>query len=636
MHRQTWVVGWGLCAAALAGCGDDGTAADTGTMTMATSVGPSATESTTTPTGGEASTADAPTGGMSMSQGETFGTTMGTTVGETPADPSTTGGPTTEGLSTGPGDMGPSCVDTCIDGVCVAEVCCPINQACESTCCDAGQVCSFQQCVVPGNACIDATDCADDEYCEYSLGDEAMPPMCMGGVDLANGKCLPQPPECDEGVEPVEGEPITCLPQCEVIPPVNDFGIVLKAAWGGQVVQPYSTDIMMAPIVIQLDDDNCDGKVNEKDIPEIVFSTFTGGKYFKQGTLHAISLKDGAFVEKFTVPNVTQPGAGLAAADLDGDGVPEIVGCMDPGPAGNSCCDAQAQNTGAIAFKADGSTFWTQPDTTKVHCGYDHPVIGDVDQDGAPEVLIGWTLLDGATGAIKTEIDPAHSWGQKLMGLADVDGDGQLDVTNGIRAFKADGTKIWDLTGVVVNGFHGVGDFDLDGSPEVVIISSGGPHTMSLVRYNPMSPTGADIIRSGVDINNGISTKTFCNAGSEYGGGAPTVADFNGDGTPDVGAAGAVGYVVFSGAAMMDPNVPDSDIDLWFKTTKDCSSAVTGSSVFDFNGDGKAEVVYNDEWHLWMYDGTTGNNLIPSTCSTTGTLWEYPLVADVDNVGDMA
>jgi hypothetical protein len=34
-----------------------------------------------------------------------------------------------------------------------------------------------------------------------------------------------------------------------------------------------------------------------------------------------------------------------------------------------------------------------------------------------------------------------------------------------------------------------------------------------------------------------------------------------------------------------------------------------------------------------MYDGSTGSNLIPSTCSTTGTLWEYPLVADVDNDG---
>ena len=72
---------------------------------------------------------------------------------------------------------------------------------------------------------------------------------------------------------------------------------------------------------------------------------------------------------------------------------------------------------------------------------------------------------------------------------------------------------------------------------------------------------------------------------------------------------------------------------LWSKTTHDCSSAVTGSSVFDFNGDGKAEVIYSDEHHLWMYDGPTGTNLIPSTCNTTGTLWEYPLVADVDNNG---
>ncbi|HEY8377175.1 MAG TPA: VCBS repeat-containing protein, partial [Nannocystis sp.] len=140
-------------------------------------------------------------------------------------------------------------------------------------------------------------------------------------------------------------------------------------------------------------------------------------------------------------------------------------------------------------------------------------------------------------------------------------------------------------------------------------------------------------LRKGVDINNGISTIAFCNAGSEYGGGPPTVADFDGDGIPDVGAAGAVGYIVFSGAKMMDPNVPNEDIDLWFKTTHDCSSAVTGSSVFDFNGDGKAEVIYSDEYHLWMYDGPTGTNLIPSTCNTTGTLWEYPLVADVDNDG---
>jgi len=44
-------------------------------------------------------------------------------------------------------------------------------------------------------------------------------------------------------------------------------------------------------------------------------------------------------------------------------------------------------------------------------------------------------------------------------------------------------------------------------------------------------------------------------------------------------------------------------------------------------------VVYSDEFHLWMYDGQTGNNLIPKLCNTTGTLWEYPVIADVDNDG---
>ena len=622
------VAAWMALGTGLAGCGDSG-GSSAGSSGGGSSGGVGVTEGNSTgPTTSGNSTGDVPTGGGSL----------GETQGETSASTSETGPvSTSEGVTTGPvADMGPACAETCLEGVCVAEVCCPINQACVDSCCGEGDVCSFQQCVTPGADCVDATDCPPDAYCEYTLGEMEKPPMCMGGVSLGTGKCLPTPPECEEGEEPVEGEPITCLPKCEVKPPADDFGIVLKAAWGGQVMPPYASDIMMSPIVVQLDDDDCDGKVNEKDIPEIVFSTFTGGGYFKQGTLHAISLKDGAFVDKFSVANVTQPGAGLAAADLDNDGVPEIVGCMNPGPAGNSCCDAVAQNTGVIAFKADGTTLWTQPDTAKVHCGYEAPVIGDVDQDGQPEVLVGWTLMDGKTGAIKKEIDPTHTWGQKLMGLADVDGDGLLDVLDGQRAYKADGTPLWDLrqgANQIVSGYHAVGDFDLDGKPEVVVISSGGPHTMSLIRYDPNAPGGAAVIRKGVDINNGISTKAFCNAGSEYGGGPPTVADFDGDGVPDVGAAGAVGYVVFSGKLMMDPNVASTDIDLWFKTTKDCSSAVTGSSVFDFNGDGKAEVVYSDEYHLWMYDGSTGSNLIPSTCNTTGTLWEYPLVADVDNDG---
>ena len=49
-----------------------------------------------------------------------------------------------------------------------------------------------------------------------------------------------------------------------------------------------------------------------------------------------------------------------------------------------------------------------------------------------------------------------------------------------------------------------------------------------------------------------------------------------------------VGARSVSPGMSLEPNVINADVDVWYKTTKDCSSAVTGSSVFAFNGDGKA------------------------------------------------
>jgi hypothetical protein len=83
----------------------------------------------------------------------------------------------------------------------------------------------------------------------------------------------------------------------------------------------------------------------------------------------------------------------------------------------------------------------------------------------------------------------------------------------------------------------------------------------------------------------------------------------------------------------MNTSVADASSFLWVKQTVDCSSAGTGSSLFDFNGDGKAEVIYTDEYTFHIYEGATGNVLF-ETCNTSGTLSEYPLVADVDNDGE--
>ena len=55
--------------------------------------------------------------------------------------------------------------------------------------------------------------------------------------------------------------------------------------------------------------------------------------------------------------------------------------------------------------------------------------------------------------------------------------------------------------------------------------------------------------------------------------------------------------------------------------------------MFDFEGDGAAEVVYADEHTLWIFDGATGAVKMQQDGHASGTLMEYPLIADVDNDG---
>src|SRR5262249_45246807 len=150
------------------------------------------------------------------------------------------------------------------------------------------------------------------------------------------------------------GDPITCLPKCEYKPPVGQLSPVLKYAWGNPAALNTQDSVMMAPVVIQLDDDTCDGVIDERDIPEIVFFTFASGNYNGNGTLHGISIVNGKVVDKWsanagaTSPN--HPGRSIAAGNIDGVPGNEIVVCTT--------------DNRVRAYTAAGTELWLSPPGT--------------------------------------------------------------------------------------------------------------------------------------------------------------------------------------------------------------------------------------------------------------------------------
>ncbi len=107
--------------------------------------------------------------------------------------------------------------------------------------------------------------------------------------------------------------------------------------------------------------------------------------------------------------------------------------------------------------------------------------------------------------------------------------------------------------------------------------------------------------------------------------GKPAVVhDFNGDAKADVAAATCQQYTAYSilGASITP---------MWSAPVQDLSGLAT-ATAFDFLGSGSAQAIYADETQVWAFDGITGKTAFTAP-RKSGTLIEYPVVADIDNDG---
>ncbi len=385
---------------------------------------------------------------------------------------------------------------------------------------------------------------------------------------------------CPSGVLP--GFPGSSDETCAAAPVVGTFDPVVEWSWTENADFPGYAQVMATPAVGDIDGDG---------IPDIVFTAFTGENWNGTGDLVALS-GDGSGV-KFDLAQAGghhfQGAAGVALGDLDGDGSPEI--CVP------------SDSAALVCLASDGSFEWAAG-TEASH--YGAPAIADLDGDGRAEVILGRQVFDADGNVLSVGAGgkgSQNAWWDgtdtALSFAADMDDDGVLDIVAGNTVYRMDGSVLWNDGGP--DGFPAVADFDDDGLPEVVKVSGG---TVTL--------TDTD----------GRSLWTVNPNFGGYGG-PPTVADFDGDGEPEIGVAGANFYTVLR----------RDGSTLWQMPVSDVSSNMTGSSVFDFEGDGAAEVVYADEHTLWVFSGATGAVELQDTDHASATAFEYPVIADVDSDG---
>lgn len=389
-------------------------------------------------------------------------------------------------------------------------------------------------------------------------------------------------PTCPEDTPETAG--ITVYQGCETEPEIGSFDPVLEWQWTDNPTHVGYHQIMAQPIVANLTDDDGDGDIDAADVPDIIFSAFGPTNYRSPGALVAISGADGSTLWSTTGDGVDQPmgTSGLAVADVDGTG-PSIFG-MTTG--------------GLTRYDATGAIVWTTSLPSRPDFGHGHPAIGDLEGDGAPEIVIGPHVV-AADGTIIWS-GAGGTGSAKFMSFPmDLDGDGQQEVVAGNTLYDTDGSILW-ISGH--DGFSAVSDLDRDGVPEIIVAAQIGGQLRAM------------------DID---GTEIWSYVFTDRGGGPPTVADYDGDGLPEIGLASEQVYRVLEHDGTLK----------WANAVQDASSQRTGSSVFDFEGDGAAEVVYADEETLWVYDGATGTVEMQWTSHSSGTLYEYPVIVDVDNDG---
>ena len=476
------------------------------------------------------------------------------------------------------------------------ELCNGVDDDCDGVIdCPEDLICLNDECVACTGVCGDGIPCINDTYC----WEGCCIPWGSGPLGGMDGSCI-------KTIEPGVFRPSL---QCEWTAPTPD--------------DPYPAyaQVLTTPLVFDYSQ-----ILGSLGTPWVFFVGYNGsdGGFPAASSNGLIRVMDGKTCEMLYILDmhevVGSSTPAIADLDLDADHIPEVV--------------AFAEGGGLVAFKYSEyedqwSLLWhsTEPNGAPSYFGstqyrWNSPTVVNLDEDPSPEILMGGEVFTSTGVRVGTSLGWKSFTNTGQIPIAvdvDLDQVPELVLGDGIYAWTGDD---WSLepyfTHAAADGFVAVadfGDFPVDGLPaqipEVVVISPGKARLMRLDGSTIFGPY--NLVGGG-------------------NGGPPTIGDFDNDGVPEFALASKGAYQVFDlecAASPLPAKCAQAGI-LWWRSSQDYSSSKTGSSIFDFEGDGQAEAIYADECFTRVYDGQTGEVLFSRSRSSC-TWYENPVVADTDS-----
>ncbi|MEO1625602.1 MAG: M43 family zinc metalloprotease [Bacteroidota bacterium] len=337
-------------------------------------------------------------------------------------------------------------------------------------------------------------------------------------------------------------------------------------------------------------------------------------------------------------------------ADVDRDGRAEIFTTVTSSSRGDLGIDYFP-----VCLKWNGSSYesaWISDSKIQYDSNLDPDIeygvlnlsAADFNGDGKVEIYTTNRIWDAETGELLTNGGPTNSMGlsdkrftKSFSHAIDVlpagfcpNCDG-LELVAGNQVYAVGQQPNWSMEVVaelpnVADGHTSVVDFDADGDLDAVLLyDSPNPNfSLEVVVWDIQTPALlAPTLRMplrGSTVFNPFFTPA-------------TMGELNGDGLPDLIFLVREDQGMTGSAMQMYAYA--SRGDRWeaiFDLPVNDRSAVAGCSLFDFDGDGKYEILHRGDDTFSILSGEDGSSLfsLPGQC-TSATGWEYPIVVDVDN-----